>query len=207
MPSEFDSDPFPGAIFIFHARRSDRLKIVVWNPTIAFNYLHDSEAPTPFLRLYLNASADALTIIARKGAKAVIAHPKMASFPGDRPTLSEVDIGALTFRLRSEFHERLIDPVVARGSACGHQFERTRVSHISKQIMVKMEDHKPNDVPRMKDHEKLTLVLLMMHDDAADIVLNGPVVRNARLPWAKRVDIVAKSYLTGLRRMRGLEAV
>lgn len=182
MPSEFDSGFFSGIIFILHAKRLDRLKIVVWNPTIAFDYLHDSEAPTPFLRLYLNASADALTIIARKGAKAVIAHPKMASFPGDRPTLSEVDIRALTFRLRSEFHERLIDRVVARDSACGHQFERTRVSHISKKVLVKMEDHKPNDVPRMKDHEKLTLVLLMLHDDAADIVLSRLVVRNSRLP-------------------------
>lgn len=185
MPSEFDSSSFSGIIFIFHAKRLDRLKIVVWNPTIAFDYLHDSEAPTPFLRLYLNASADPLTIIARKGEEAVIAHPNMASFPGDRPTLSEVDIRALTFRLRSELHERLIDRVVARGSACKHQFERARVSHISKKVMVKMEEHKPNDVPRLKDHEKLTLVLLMLHDDAADIVLSRPVVRNSRLPWAK----------------------
>lgn len=184
-----------------------RRYVRLWNPTVAFDYLHDIEAPTPFLRLYLNASSDPLTIIARKGEEAVIAHPNMASFPGDRPTLSEVDIKALMFRLRSEFHERLIDRVVARGNACGYQFERARVSHISKKIMVKMEDHKPNDVPRMKDHEKLTLVLLMMHDDAADIVLNGPVMRNSRLPWTKRVDIVAKSYLTGLRRMYGLEVI
>ena len=43
--------------------------------------------------------------------------------------------------------------------------------------------------------------------DGMRVFTDTPVVRNARLPWAKRVDIVAKSYLTGLRRMRGLEVV
>ena len=33
VQSEFDLDPFSGAIFIFRAKRSDRLKIVVWDGT------------------------------------------------------------------------------------------------------------------------------------------------------------------------------
>ncbi len=33
VQSEFDLDPFSGAIFIFRARRADRLKIVVWDGT------------------------------------------------------------------------------------------------------------------------------------------------------------------------------
>lgn len=31
VQAEFDLDPFSGAIFIFRAKRSDRLKIVVWD--------------------------------------------------------------------------------------------------------------------------------------------------------------------------------
>ena len=73
--------------------------------------------------------------------------------------------------------------------------------------MTEMENHEPNDVPRMKDHEKLTIVLLVMQDDATGMVLSGQVVRNTHLPWAKRVDIVAKSYLTALRRITGQEVV
>ncbi|MFS4439510.1 IS66 family insertion sequence element accessory protein TnpB [Paracoccaceae bacterium GXU_MW_L88] len=33
VQSEFDLDPFSGAIFIFRAKRTDRLKIVVWDGT------------------------------------------------------------------------------------------------------------------------------------------------------------------------------
>lgn len=33
VQSEFDFDPFSGAIFIFRAKRADRLKIVVWDGT------------------------------------------------------------------------------------------------------------------------------------------------------------------------------
>ena len=33
VQSEFDLDPFSGAIFVFRAKRSDRLKIVVWDGT------------------------------------------------------------------------------------------------------------------------------------------------------------------------------
>ena len=31
--NEFDLDPFSGAIFIFRSKRSDRLKMVVWDGT------------------------------------------------------------------------------------------------------------------------------------------------------------------------------
>ncbi|WP_145397894.1 IS66 family insertion sequence element accessory protein TnpB [Paracoccus sulfuroxidans] len=33
VQSEFDLDPFSGALFIFRAKRSDRLKIVLWDGT------------------------------------------------------------------------------------------------------------------------------------------------------------------------------
>lgn len=33
VQSEFDLDPFSGAIFIFRAKRADRLKILVWDGT------------------------------------------------------------------------------------------------------------------------------------------------------------------------------
>ena len=33
VQSEFDLDPFSGAIFVFRAKRTDRLKIVVWDGT------------------------------------------------------------------------------------------------------------------------------------------------------------------------------
>lgn len=33
MQSEFDLDPFSGAIFIFRAKRSDRMKIGLWDGT------------------------------------------------------------------------------------------------------------------------------------------------------------------------------
>lgn len=33
VQSEFDLDPFSGTIFIFRAKRTDRLKIVVWDGT------------------------------------------------------------------------------------------------------------------------------------------------------------------------------
>lgn len=33
VQSEFDLDPFSGAIFVFRAKRADRLKIVVWDGT------------------------------------------------------------------------------------------------------------------------------------------------------------------------------
>lgn len=33
VQSEFGLDPFSGAIFVFRAKRSDRLKIVVWDGT------------------------------------------------------------------------------------------------------------------------------------------------------------------------------
>ena len=33
VQSEFDLDPFSGAIFIFRAKRTDRMKIVVWDGT------------------------------------------------------------------------------------------------------------------------------------------------------------------------------
>ncbi len=33
VQSEFDLDPFSGGIFIFRAKRTDRLKIVVWDGT------------------------------------------------------------------------------------------------------------------------------------------------------------------------------
>lgn len=36
VQSEFDLDPFSGAIFIFRAKRADRLKIVVWDGTGLF---------------------------------------------------------------------------------------------------------------------------------------------------------------------------
>ncbi|MFQ6549661.1 hypothetical protein AADZ90_017045 [Aestuariibius sp. 2305UL40-4] len=146
-------------------------------------------------------------MIARKGDNAVIASPKVFSTTGELPILSETDIKALTVRAKTRFHERLVGRVMERCSAKGYQFERERASHISKQVMSEMEDHKPNDVPKMKDYEKLTIVLLMMHRDATEAILSGPVVRNRHLPWAKRVDVVAKSYLTGLRRMNGQEVI
>ncbi|WP_371812073.1 IS66 family insertion sequence element accessory protein TnpB [Ruegeria sp. R13_0] len=31
--NEFDLDPFSGAIFIFRSKRSDRLKLIVWDGT------------------------------------------------------------------------------------------------------------------------------------------------------------------------------
>ncbi|KFI29196.1 hypothetical protein CDV50_18890 [Haematobacter massiliensis] len=33
VQSEFDLDPFSGAIFVFRSRRADRLKVVVWDGT------------------------------------------------------------------------------------------------------------------------------------------------------------------------------
>ncbi|RMC30127.1 IS66 family insertion sequence element accessory protein TnpB [Paracoccus alkanivorans] len=33
VQSEFDLDPFSGAIFVFRAKRADRLKLVVWDGT------------------------------------------------------------------------------------------------------------------------------------------------------------------------------
>ncbi|MFV0291979.1 MAG: IS66 family insertion sequence element accessory protein TnpB [Paracoccus sp. (in: a-proteobacteria)] len=33
VQSEFDLDPFSGGIFVFRAKRADRLKIVVWDGT------------------------------------------------------------------------------------------------------------------------------------------------------------------------------
>lgn len=59
----------------------------------------------------------------------------------------------------------------------------------------------------MKDHETLTLVRLMMHDDATGVVLNGPALGNAALPWSTRVEIVAQSCLAGLRRITGRAVV
>lgn len=177
----------------------------LWNPSVAFDYLRDSDTVTPFLRLYLNAPRTPLTLIARKGSRAVIARTKTPPRPGVRPILSEIDLRALTFQVKRDFHRHLVGRVIARRKARGHAFERARISHITNQVMAATEVHDANDVPKMKDHERLTLVLMMMHDDATQIVLSGPVIRNRLLPWSKRVDIVAKFYLTGLRRMHGME--
>lgn len=184
-----------------------RRYVRLWNPSIIFDYLFDLEAPTTFLKLYLDGPQDPLTIIARKDDRVVIACAKAPAEAAERLVLSKVDIKALTFRTKMEFHENLVSRVLARGDAKGHRFQRKRVSHIALQVMTAMENHKRDDVPKMKDHEQLTLVLLIMHEDATDLILSGPVIRNDNLPWAKRVDIVAKSYLTGLRRMHGQEVV
>lgn len=177
----------------------------LWNPSVAYDYLHDLAEVTPFLRLYLGLPDDGMTVIARKGSRAVIASAIVRPGPDDRPILSQCDIDALTFRITQDFHERLVDRVIARGQARGHVFDPARVARIAAQVMAEMRVHEPDDVPKMQDHERLTLVLLMMHDDATPIILAGPVIRNNLLPWAQRVDVVAKSYLTGLRRMHGLE--
>lgn len=177
----------------------------LWNPVIAFDYLRDLAEPTDFLRLYLSGPNDPLTLIARKENEIVIASTSEESVAGMSPVLSDIDIEALTLRVKNEFHERLVANVIRRGQAKGHDFERKRAERIGQKVMSVMSDHKRDDVPKMKDHEKLTLVLLMMHDEATDAVLSGPVLSNYHLPWAKRVDVVAKSYLTALRRMHGLE--
>lgn len=174
----------------------------LWNPKVTFDYLHDCNGVTPFLRLYLNAPGDSLTVIARKDSCAVIARTVTPPRPDDRPVLTQADLDALTFRVERDFHEVLVNRVMARGNGRGYVFRRDRVAHIASLVMAEMRAHEPGDVPKMKDHERLTLVLLMMHDDAAPIVLAGPVIRNTFLPWSKRVDVVAKSYLYGLRRMQ-----
>lgn len=184
-----------------------RRYVRLWNPAITYDYLHDFDSVTPFLRLYLNAPQDPLTLIARKGSCAVIARTLAAPRSNDRPVLTEPDLRALTFRTKREFHAKLVDRVVARGEARGYLFDRVRVTHVANQVMHVMDAHEPDDVPKMKDYEKLTLVLMMMHDDATQIVLSGPVIRNKLLPWSKRVDVVAKSYLTGLRRIYDMEVV
>lgn len=173
----------------------------LWNPSITFDYLHDCREVTPFLRLYLNDPNDSITVIARKNDRAVIARSISRPKPDDRPILTKTDIDALTYRSRSDFHQALVNRVISRGDMRGYTFQRERVIHITKQVMASMQFYDPGDVPIMKDHERLTLVLLMMHDDATPLILSGPIIRNTLLPWSQRVDIVAKSYLTGLRRM------
>lgn len=182
-----------------------RRYVRLWNPSIAFDYLRDLTEPTEFLRLYLSGPNDPLTVIARKENEIVIASTSAQSEAGKSPVLSDVDIKALTLRVKTDFHARLVENVIKRGQSKGYDLERARAERIGRQVMSVMSDHKRDDVPKMKDHEKLTLVLLMMHDDATDAVLTGPVLSNYHLSWAKRVDVVAKSYLTALRRMHGLE--
>lgn len=137
-------------------------------------------------RLYLNAPQDPLTLIARKGSCAVIARTSAAPTSNDRPVLTEPDLRALTYRIKREFHAKLVDRVLARGEARGYLFDRVRVTHIANQVMNVMDSHELDDVPKMKDYEKLTLVLMMMHDGATQIVLSGPVIRNKFLPRPKK---------------------
>ncbi|WP_148292697.1 DUF4123 domain-containing protein [Paracoccus aminophilus] len=214
-PALFIRSTFDPATLRNHLRRflkpmdfkGQRRYLRLWNPSVAYDYLHNSSEVTPFLRLYLGLPGDNMILIARNGSAAVIARAVSPPRRDDRPILSQADLHALTFRVKRDFHEKLVNRVISRAQSRGYAFELARVGHVAGLVMAVMEDHEPGDVPKMKDHERLTLVLLMMHDDAAPVVLSGPVIRNKLLPWSTRVDVVAKSYLTGLRQIYGLEVV
>ncbi len=199
----------------FHLRRfikpaafsGRRRYLRLFNPAVAFDYFSDLERSTQFMRCFMSTPEGPLTVIARKGGDAVSVRALHQPLPADRPVLEDLDLRALTLSWREAFHSRLCERLVRRGASRGYDFDRDAVTDVARKVMRTMENHTPEDVPNLDDHMKLALVLLLLHPDAVEPVLTGPVIRNTRLGWAQRVDIVAKSYLTGLRRMNGMKVV
>ena len=189
-------------------RRGHRRYVRLWDPVVMVDYLRDIDAVTPFLRALTTGLGAPLTILARQGDAMLRAEATDA--PCDvapEAVLEAPDIRALTLRLRRDFHAELTARVAARFERNGRDVEPERLDRVSWRAMAAMERPRPGDAPTLDDHAKLVGVLMLMQDDAHEDVLTGPVMRNEHIRHRERVEIVARSYVTALRRLAGRDVV
>ena len=187
--------------------RGVRRYVRLWSPGVMYHYLSDLTGPTDVLRCLFQGAGAPLTIVARIDDRAVVAKGRPPPTGLGPPILTEVDLRALTGRHRRAFHERLATRVEMRFNSRGRTGQRDRIDRLSTEAMEAMAETSPRDAATLDDHVRLVTVLALLPDEMVAPVLKGPVMTNRHLTWSRRVDIVARSYMTALRRALGQEVV